>query len=191
VTQQPGLPAYDQAARFPARVWQAVENTRRDGFTQACIPEVGRLLQMLAGLRGTISACELGTAYGVGAAWIQSGLRPGSRLLTVELDFRRAASARSLFAGVDAVTAMDGDWSLALERAPFDLVFSDGGPKRAPGDPEKLLPLLRSDGLLLLDDYTPGRSDDPSRQIWFDSADYHVIELTLTPEASVLLAKKR
>jgi predicted O-methyltransferase YrrM len=172
-------------------VWQAVENTRRDDFTQACLPEVGRLLQLFAGLSGVTTACELGTAYGVGAAWIESGLRQGASLLTVELDPRRAAAAGQVFHDCDSVQVLNGDWTLALDRGPFDLLFSDGGPKRNPGDPEKLMPLVRSGGLVVLDDYTPGRSEDVSRQVWFDNPGYLTLELMLSPSASVLLARRR
>ena len=66
MTNQAGLPTYDDERRFPALVWQAVELTRRNGFALACMPEVGRLLQLLAA--GADRICELGTAHGVGAA---------------------------------------------------------------------------------------------------------------------------
>jgi predicted O-methyltransferase YrrM len=190
VTHQPGLPAYDDASHFPTRVWRAVEMTRANGFPLACIPEVGRLLQLCA--RGARRICELGTAYGVGAAWIESGMRMGATLLTVELDTERARSAGLLFADNTSIEVLNGDWSLALDRGPFDLVFSDGGPKRAPGDPEKLLPLLAVGGLVVLDDYTPGfAKDDPARAIWVDDPNYRALEVTLTLNASVILASRR
>jgi len=190
VTRQPGLPAYNVADHFPARVWKAVEITRGGGFPLACIPEVGRLLELCAGLRGVEKACELGTAYGVGAAWIESGLRPGSTLRTVELDSKRAAAASALFADSPSVEVLTGDWSLAWDRGPFDLLFSDGGPKRAPGDPEKLAPLVRSGGLVVLDDYTPDHSDDDdsSRRIWLENPMYRAREIMVAPDASVILA---
>lgn len=189
MTVQPGLPRYDEASKFPARVWAAVEESRRHEFPMACIPEVGRLLQLLAGPATRI--CELGTAYGVGAAWIESGMSRSASLLTVELDARRAEAARALFADNGAVEVLAGDWSLALGRGPFDLVFSDGGPKRAPGDPEKLLPLLRDGALVVLDDYTPGVKQDPSRDIWLDNPAYYAVELAVSADASVILARKR
>jgi predicted O-methyltransferase YrrM len=135
-------------------------------------------------------ACELGTAFGVGAAWIESGLRPGATLLTIELDADRAAAARTLFEGSDSVEVVAGDWRLALDRGPFDLLFSDGGPKRAPGDPEKLAPLVRAGGLLVLDDYTPDHPDpdDISRRIWLDNASYRAQEIMVSREASVIVA---
>lgn len=190
MTYQAGLPAYSDARRFPPRVWTAVELTRSRNFAKACTPEVGRLLQLCASLGGIEKACELGTAYGVGAAWIESGLRRGATLLTVELDQNRAADAKALFAGSHSVEVLSGDWSLARDRAPFDLLFSDGGPKRAPGDPEKLAPLVRAGGLVVLDDYTPGHQDaeDPARRIWLENPSYRAQELMVAPDASVILA---
>jgi predicted O-methyltransferase YrrM len=191
VTRQPGLPAYDDPRRFPERVWKAVEQTRAHGFEQACIPDVGRLLQLCAGIRGIERICELGTAFGVGAAWIDSGMRAGANLVTVELDAGRAESARALFADNPSVEVISGDWGLALGRGPFDLLFSDGGPKRKPGDPEKLAPLLRPGALVVLDDYTPGYGDDVSRRIWLDHAAYRAVEVMLTTSASAIVATKR
>jgi predicted O-methyltransferase YrrM len=190
MTRQPGLPAYDVADRFPGRVWEAVELSRSHGFPLACLPEVGRLLQLCAGLRGIEKACELGTAYGVGAAWIESGLRAGATLLTIELDAGRAGAARSLFAGSDSVEVVAGAWQLAFDQGPFDLLFSDGGPKRAPGDPEKLAPLLRAGGLVVLDDYTPDYPDpdDISRRIWLDDPSYRAHEIMVSRSASVIVA---
>ena len=190
MTYQSGLPAYDDARRFPPRVWKAVELTRSRSFAKACTPEVGRLLQLCASLGATEKACELGTAYGVVAAWIESGLRQGATLVTVELDPERAADARTLFAGCESVEVLSGDWSLARDRAPFDLLFSDGGPKRAAGDPEKLAALVRKGGLVVLDDYTPGQPDkeDLARRIWLENPLYRAQELMVAPDASVILA---
>ncbi len=191
MTNQRGLPAYSARELFPKQVWQAVELTRRNDFPLACIPEVGRLLQLCAGLRGVEQICELGTAYGVGTAWIESGMNADATLFTVELDAGRANAARELFAGNPAVEMAAGDWSLALDRGPFDLLFSDGGPKRLPGDPERLLPLLRPGGLVVLDDYTPGYGEDVSRQIWLENPAYRAVEVMLTSSASAIVATKR
>ncbi|TMC80877.1 MAG: hypothetical protein E6J08_08965, partial [Chloroflexi bacterium] len=96
-----------------------------------------------------------------------------------------------MFADNTAVEVATGDWSLALDRGPFDLLFSDGGPKRQPGDPEKLLPLLRPGGLIVLDDYTPGYGEDVSRQIWLKNPAYRAVEVMLTSSASAIVATKR
>jgi predicted O-methyltransferase YrrM len=189
VTRQPGLPAYDDQRKFPALVWQAVELTRRNDFPLACTPDVGRLLQLLAA--GADRVCELGTAYGVGAAWIASGMHPDATLLTVEKDPERAGGAKSLFREHPSIEVLTADWSLALGRGPFDLLFSDGGPKRAPGDPEKLLPLVRSGGVVVLDDYSPGVENDVGRQIWLDNEAYRAVEVRLGRDTAVILATKR
>lgn len=184
---------YRHASDFPPRVWEAVLRTRAAGFDLACIPEVGRLLQLFASLAGVERCCELGTAYGVGAAWIESGMRPGASLVSVELDAGRAASAKSAFADNPRVEVLQGDWSVALERGVFDLVFSDGGPKRNVGDPERLAPLVRAGGLLVLDDYTPGprAAADRSRSIWFECPLYRTREIIVAADASVILAVRR
>ena len=95
-----------------------------------------------------------------------------------------------MFADSDSVEVVSGNWSLARDRAPFDLLFSDGGPKRAPGDPEKLAPLVRAGGLVVLDDYTPGHPDkkDPARRIWLENSLYRAQELLVAPDAAVILA---
>ena len=191
MTEQLGLPRYDRAEYFPPRVWQAVEATRAGNFALACVPEVGRLLELCAGLPGIVRICELGTAYGVGAAWIESGMRPGATLLTVEHDPHRARDASAIFRDNPAVEVMYGDWSGALERGPFDMVFSDSGVKRTPGDPERLLPMLRAGGLLVLDDFTPGRREDAAREMWLHHAAFRAVEVTLSDDAAVILATKR
>lgn len=191
MTDQLGLPRYAASLNFPPRVWQAVEATRAATFALACLPEVGRLLELCAGLPGVERICELGTAYGVGTAWIESGMRSNARLLTVEHDPDRARGASMIFGDNPAIEVQQGDWSRALERRPFDLVFSDSGVKRAPGDPEKLLPLLEPGGLIFLDDFTPGRRDDPAREMWLEHPAYRAVVVTLSEDAAVILATKR
>lgn len=190
MTLEPGLPRYGDARLFPPRVWRAVEESRRRDFPLACIPEVGRLLRFCAGLRGMERICELGTAYGVGAAWIEAGMAPGATLLTIELDTNRAEAARAMFADNPAIEVLAGDWSLALERGPFDMVFSDGGPKRSPGDPEKLLPLATIGALVVLDDFTPGVDTDGSREVWLRNPNYDAVEVQLSRDASAILARR-
>lgn len=191
MTEQLGLPSYDAPQNFPPRVWEAVEATRAHNFAFACLPEVGRLLELCAGLPGVERICELGTACGVGTAWIEFGMRPGGRLLTVEHDVGRARGAGAIFRDNPAIEVLEGDWSRALERGPFDMLFSDSGVKRAAGDPEKLLPMLSAGGLLLLDDFTPGRSGDPARQMWLEHPAYRAVEVTLSDDAAAILATKR
>ena len=83
-----GTAAYDGLTDLPPLVERAVDLARRLGFANSCRPEHGRLLHALAAGAGTIG--ETGTGCGVGLAWLASGARPGTRLVTVEIDTERA-----------------------------------------------------------------------------------------------------
>ena len=110
----------------PPLVERALALTERLGFEKSCLPEVGRLLHVLAGSRGRERVAEIGTGAGVGAAWIVSALPPQTPFFTAELDPARAAAARELFAADENVRVLEGDWRELLPReAPFDFVFYD------------------------------------------------------------------
>lgn len=200
MTRAAGLPAYEHLPNLPPLVAMAVEATRAANFPLACRPEVGRLLQLLAAHQmGKIG--ELGTACGVGAAWIASGMPAGTSLVTVELDPERASIASRVLAGRGDVTVLIGDWRVAEAFGPFDMLFSDGGPKREPDAPTLLKPLLRPGGLLLLDDYTPESAwtpeqralwrNDSSRTAWLESLDWSASELQVAADMAVILAVRR
>lgn len=155
MTRAQGLPAYGDLTAVPELVGSALEATRAAGFPLACTPEVGKLLQLLAAHEEATIA-ELGTACGVGAAWIASGMRLGVRLITVELDPDRAAIAAGVFRGRDDVTVLEGDWRQAIAHGPFGMVFSDGGPKREADAPAQLAALVAPGGLLVLDELHAG-----------------------------------
>jgi hypothetical protein len=90
-----GTAAYDGLTDLPPLVERAVDLARRLGFGNSCRPEHGRLLRALAAGAGTIG--ETGTGCGVGPAWLASGARPGTRLVSVEIDTERAGLVASLF----------------------------------------------------------------------------------------------
>jgi hypothetical protein len=76
-----GTAAYDGLTDLPPLVQRAVDLARRLGFAYSCRPEHGRLLRALAAGAGAIG--ETGTGCGVGLAWLASGARPGTRLVSV------------------------------------------------------------------------------------------------------------
>ena len=131
-----------------------------DGFAHSSTPPVGRLLAVLAAARPGGRLGESGTGYGVGTAWLASGMLPTARLVTVECERRRAAAARRLFAADPRVTVLAGDWTDLREHGPFDLLFCDGGGKR--DDPDAVVDLLAPGGILVLDDFTPATSWPPT-----------------------------
>ena len=100
-------------------------------FGNSCSPETGRLLHVLAGMRGRLRVGETGTGVGVGAAWMVSALDPSVPFFTAEVDPERAESARAVFAEDANVTVLTGDWRDVLpEHAPYDHLFHDGSKRR-------------------------------------------------------------
>jgi len=93
-------------------------------------PVQGRLLELLARLRGAESILEIGTLGGYSTLWLARALPPGGRIVTLEADPHHARIARANLerAGVaDAVAIVAGP---ALETlpgvaGPFDLIFID------------------------------------------------------------------
>lgn len=118
------MTAYRADSWMPSLVARALQMAEAAAFTQSCTHEVGRLLYALAARcnRGTVA--EIGTGYGVGAAWIASGLPASASLVTVEIDEARAAAARSLFSGYPNVLVLHGDWHEILAYAPFTMLFA-------------------------------------------------------------------
>ncbi len=97
-------------------------------------PNQGKLLHLLATIRGARSILEIGTLAGYSTIWLARALPPGGRVVTLELDPRHADVARANFAiaGLsDAIDlrvgrALDTLPQLAAEKAaPFDLTFID------------------------------------------------------------------
>jgi len=123
------------------------------GFTASCLPETGSLLAALAAAKPGGRIAESGAGYGVGSAWLATGMHGPATLLTVERDAIRVAAVRDLFAGDPRVTVLAGDWTLLREHQPYDVFFCDGGGKR--DDPDGVIDLLAPGGILVLDDFVP------------------------------------
>jgi predicted O-methyltransferase YrrM len=151
------------------------------------IPAVQRLLGVLAAGR---RCAEAGTAFGEGAAAIAS---TAASLVTVEIDPERATIARTQLAGLGNVELLEGDWrELLPSHGPFELVFLDGGGVKH--EPEEHLPhavaLLERNGLLVLDDFTPGRDHDDARKAIFSHPDLVAVEILTTPESAAIVAAR-
>ena len=193
-----GTAAYAGLTDLPPLVERAVSLARRGGFANSCRPEHGRLLFALAA--GAQMIGETGTGCGVGLAWLASGARPGTRLVSVELDTERARLAAELFSGLPQVTVIGGDWLEIYRKAPFDLLVLDGGPHgKGGGTPADPRALLRPGGTVVIDDLTPaadwpprfGGQVDQARMYWLTHADLDATELRLAPDLAALVATRR
>ena len=172
---------------------RALELERRLGFTHSSIPEVGRLLHVLAAQRGRTRVGELGTGCGVGAAWIVSALPPSIPFVTVEVDPTLAEAAAELFAEDENVTVLQGDWhELMPTEAPFDLLFYDGGGKQHPElDGEQVVGLLAPGATIVMDDLTPGRElHDAVREFWLNHPEIAAVEILTTAETAAIVGTR-
>jgi predicted O-methyltransferase YrrM len=193
-----GTACYDSVIELPPLVERAVTLARNEGFAYSCRPEHGRLLLALAA--GAELIGETGTGCGVGLAWLASGARPDTRLVSVELDAERAARAAALFSGCPQVTVLHGDWPEIYPQGPFDLLVLDGGAQgksgSRPADPDLL---LRPGGTLVIDDLTPARDWPPrfagqideARMHWLGYPGLDATELRLAPDLAALVATRR
>lgn len=170
--------------------------TRDGGGPSCCLPDVGRFLAVLAaGCTGGLIG-EAGTGVGFGAAWMASAMPDDCRLVTVELDAVRVAAARCVFADEPRVEVVQGDaFDELARRAPFDLLFADGGRQ-----PAELVVLVRIGGQLVNDDVTPVgllpadspyRTHDPKRAFFFGDPRLVATEVVLPDLRNSLLVGTR
>jgi predicted O-methyltransferase YrrM len=135
-------------------------------------PLQGRLLHLLAKLRGARKVLEIGTLGGYSTIWLARALPPGGRLTTLEVNPEHAVVARASFVRAQLSEVIDlrvGPASETLphlveERAgPFDLIFIDAD---KPSYPEYLrwaLQLSRAGTLIVADNVVrQGAVADPS-----------------------------
>ena len=152
------------------------------------IPEVQRFVATLVASKPGGRIAEIGTSYGDGAAAISAALQAGASFVTVELDAERAAAARERLEGT-AAEVLQGDWrELLPPRAPFDLVFADGGVAY-----DLVADLLGPGGILVKDDLTPGRptAGDPTREALLLDPRLEATEVLVTRGMACIVAVRR
>jgi predicted O-methyltransferase YrrM len=106
----------------------AVAAADRAGLPQIAVtPNQGKLLYLLARLRGAHRVLEIGTLAGYSTIWLGRALEPGGRLITLELDPKHAQVARNNIARARLADVVDLRVGRALDilpslkaDAPFD-----------------------------------------------------------------------
>src|SRR4051812_49899013 len=107
---------------LPDVVRRAFDVSRRAGFVSFCRNETGRLLATLAATRAGTMA-EFGTGCGVGTAWLRSGGRPKTQIVTAELDPDLATAAQEIFTDDPQVEVLAADWSALRNKGPHSPLF--------------------------------------------------------------------
>jgi predicted O-methyltransferase YrrM len=145
----------DEAAfQPPPKALEAImAATRAIGFQNWCWPQVGALLRVMAALKPGGRLLEIGTGTGVGTCWLLDGMDATAQLLTIDINPKVQAIARTHLGTDPRLTLLCEDAREAIRRKSknsFDLVFADGG---APLD--ETLALLRPGGIYIKDDTKP------------------------------------
>jgi len=183
--------------QVPEVVSRAFAVSRRRGYASFCRNETGRLLATLAATKdGTVA--EFGTGCGVGTAWLRSGVRHGTRILSAELDPDLAGAAAEIFDADDQVEVLAADWSTLRDRGPFSLLFLDAREPKDSGA-DTVVDLVEPGGVVVLDDFTPCESWPPVysgrvdslREQWLTDDRFTTVEVMVAPDSSVLIATKR
>jgi len=118
-------------------------------------PADGRMLRLLTEAGGAKNVVEIGTSTGYSGLWFSLALQATTgRLTTFEMDAGRASAAHEHFkkAGVDGlITIVQGDAHANMRRlmGPIDVLFIDADKEGYVDYLNKLLPLVRPDGLIL------------------------------------------
>ena len=138
--------------------------TQRQGM-QNVPTDDGRLLRLLAETSGAKHIVEVGTSNGYSGIWFCLALRTtGGKLTTFEIDPKRADMAKANFkrAGVDdLVTLVLGNAhdEVGKVKGPIDILFLDADKEGYVDYLTKLLPQVRSGGLIIAHNTNPHQLD--------------------------------
>lgn len=139
----------------------AIEDSAAAGLpTISVAPNQGKLLNLLARMRGARSILEIGTLGGYSTIWMARALPPDGHLVTLEAAPTHAEVARANIARA----ALDDRVELRLGRAvetlpqvsadglgPFDLIFIDADKPSTPDYLRWALDLSRAGSLIVID----------------------------------------
>lgn len=156
--QKPATWAY--AEEFVGET-EVIETARLRGVEMGCMPvraAVGAVLRLLAAAVNAKAVVEVGTGAGVSGLWLLSGM-PSDGILTtidIEAEHQRAAKQAYAAAGVApqrtrVIAGPALDVLPRLTDAAYDMVMIDGDKREYPQYVEQALRLLRSGGVLILD----------------------------------------
>jgi predicted O-methyltransferase YrrM len=131
----------------------------------AVTPNLGKLLGLLAQVRGARTILELGTLGGYSTIWLARALPAGGRLITLEAQPEYAELARENIARAGLAETVELRVGPALETlpelvaegaGPFDLIFIDADKKNNPGYFDWALQLSRPGTLIVVDNVVRG-----------------------------------
>ncbi|MGA8262756.1 MAG: class I SAM-dependent methyltransferase [Arenicellales bacterium] len=164
----------------------------------------GALLKMLVRLTGARRILEIGLFTGYSSLAMAEAMEEGGRIVSCELKEEHAEVARSFFKRSpvgDRIEIRMGPAIESLEtiEGPFDLAFIDADKENYPNYYDRVLPKLRSGGLLVADNVLwsgnvldPKKDSDHALVVFNDKVhnDPNVEHVLLTVRDGVMLARK-
>jgi predicted O-methyltransferase YrrM len=140
----------------------ALDASDAAGLPQIAVsPTQGKLLHLIARMRGARRILEIGTLGGYSTIWLARALPADGRLVTLEYAAKHADVARANLerAGVgDRVDVLVGPAmdTLPSVEGPFDLVFIDADKPNNPGYFAHALRLTRPGSVIIVDNVVRG-----------------------------------
>jgi predicted O-methyltransferase YrrM len=140
---------------------EVIETARLRGEELGCMPVmagVGATLRLLAAAVNARAVVEIGTGAGVSGLWLLAGMPSDGILTTIDVEAEHQRSARKAYAAAGVapqrtrvITGRALDVLPRLTDAAYDMVVIDGDKAEYPAYVEQALRLLRSGGVLALD----------------------------------------
>jgi predicted O-methyltransferase YrrM len=155
--------------REPEVLQRLREETMRQAYGGMQIDaEQGQFMALLARLIGAKSCLEIGTFTGYSALWVALALPPGGRLIACDVDARMPAIGQRYWQAAGVADKIEFRLGPALgtldallaagEAGDFDFAFIDADKENYDAYYERVLPLLRPGGLVLIDNVLWGGS---------------------------------
>lgn len=159
--EKPPVPKNDNDRKILA----VLDDIRKNQSFRNVPPQDGRFLRIMAESMNAKNVVEIGTSTGYSGIWFGMALqKTGGKLTTFEIDAGRAAKARANFkkAGMaDIITLVEGDAHEKVKelKEKIDILFLDADKEGYIDYLNKLLPLVRTGGLIIAHNINPRMAD--------------------------------
>lgn len=126
------------------------------------VPQTGALLHVLALACAARRIVEVGTAIGVSTLYMARALPAGGKVVSFDIDPERQGAARTYLERAGVADRCDlrlkdaRDGLPELDAGAYDMAFIDGTKTQYSDYFDRLLPLLREGGLLIVDNVLMG-----------------------------------
>ncbi|GAA1232331.1 O-methyltransferase [Oryzihumus leptocrescens] len=156
--QKPASWAYSE--EFVAES-DVIERARMRGESLGCVPVLpgaGATLRLLAATASAKAVVEIGTGAGVSGLWLMEGMPSDGVLTTIDVEAEHQRAAREAYAAAGiapqrtrVITGRALDVLPRLTDGAYDMVVVDGDKSEYPQYVEQAVRLLRSGGVLAID----------------------------------------